>query len=88
MTPETATELIQNSVMISLIVSAPVMLVAIVLGFVISLMQAVTQLQDQTISFVPKIVAMVLTGLYLFPWILSQVMDYTIELFEQIPNIL
>ncbi|WP_459555515.1 flagellar biosynthetic protein FliQ [Lacunimicrobium album] len=88
MNPDIASELIQNSVMISLLVSAPVMLVAVVLGFIISLGQAVTQLQDQTISFVPKIVAMVLTGLYLLPWIISQLMDYTTELFNNIPNIL
>jgi len=88
MNPDVASELIQNSVMISLLVSAPVMLVAVVLGFIISLGQAVTQLQDQTISFVPKIVAMVLTGLYLLPWIISQLMDYTTELFNNIPNIL
>ncbi len=88
MNPEIASELIQDSVMISLVVSAPIMLVAIVLGFLISLMQAVTQLQDQTISFVPKIIAMVLTGLYLLPWIISQVVDYTTDLFNNIPNIL
>lgn len=88
MNPEIASELIQDSVMVSLLVSAPIMLVAIVLGFIISLMQAVTQLQDQTISFVPKIIAMVLTGLYLLPWIISQLVDYTSELFRNIPNVL
>jgi len=54
-------------------------------GFVISLFQAVTQIQDQTLSFVPKIVAMTLTLLFVLPWAMETLSNYTIDLFLDIP---
>lgn len=60
--------------------------VAMIVGLIISLFQAVTQLQDQTLSFVPKIIAMVGTVILLMPWIFSMVIEYTIELWQSIPG--
>ena len=81
-----ATELGRSAIMISLLIGAPVMLTAIVDGLVISIAQAVTQLQDQTLSFVPKIVAMILALLYVLPWIMHQMMDYSTTLIRDIPS--
>ena len=67
-------------------VSGPVMLTAVVVGLVISIGQAVTQIQDQTISFVPKIVAMVLAILYTLPWITSLMVEYSTNLITNIPT--
>ena len=85
MNADLAVEITTHAVLIALTVGAPVMLVAMAVGLIISLFQAVTQLQDQTLSFVPKIIAMVGTVLILLPWIFGMVVDYTIELWQSIP---
>jgi flagellar biosynthetic protein FliQ len=86
MNVDTAVEITRQAIMLALLVGAPVMLVAMLVGLTISLFQAVTQLQDQTLSFVPKILAMVSTVLVLLPWIFGQIVDYTIDLWQSIPN--
>ncbi|MBW3543309.1 MAG: flagellar biosynthesis protein FliQ [Planctomycetes bacterium] len=83
-----AVELGRNAVMLTLLVGAPVMLVAVAVGLVISILQAVTQLQDQTLSFVPKIVAMLLALLYVLPWAMSRMIEYSTELYRGIPGAL
>ena len=64
-----ATDLIRQTLMLALIVSAPMLLIGLVVGIVVSLLQAVTQIQEQTLSFIPKIVAMVAAAILLMPWI-------------------
>ena len=64
------------------------MLMAILVGLVISILQAVTQLQDQTLSFVPKIIAMALAGLYVLPWMMHQLIEYTVGLFGNMPSLM
>ncbi|MCA8983112.1 MAG: flagellar biosynthesis protein FliQ [Planctomycetaceae bacterium] len=86
MNVDAAVEITRQAVVIALIVGAPVMLVAMLVGLVISLFQAVTQLQDQTLSFVPKILAMVATVLVLLPWLIGQLVDYTSSLWQNIPG--
>ena len=88
MNVDLAVELTRQSILLALLVGAPVMLIAMAVGLLISLFQAVTQLQDQTLSFVPKIIAMVAAVLLLLPWIFGQVVDYTIELYQSIPSTL
>lgn len=85
MNVDSAVEITRQAVIISLVIGAPVMLVALLVGLVISLFQAVTQLQDQTLSFVPKILAMIATVLVLLPWLFGQMVDYTYELWQNIP---
>ncbi len=68
-----------------LIVSGPVLLVSLVVGLVISLFQAVTQIQEFTLTFVPKIIAVFVTLFLFFPWISRILMTYTTELFTKIP---
>jgi flagellar biosynthetic protein FliQ len=69
-----------------LLVSGPVLLVSMVVGLVISLFQAVTQIQEFTLTFVPKIIAVFITLFLFFPWIARIMMTYTIELFTKIPT--
>ena len=72
MTVDQAAELSRTAVLLTLMLGAPVMMVAVAVGLLVSILQAVTQLQDQTLSFVPKILAMMLTLLYVLPWIMSR----------------
>lgn len=72
--------------MMTLLLSVPVLAVATLSGLLISIAQAVTQIQDQTLSFVPKIVLMLVTTLLLLPWSISQIVEYTIELYLDIPS--
>lgn len=85
MNVDLAVEITRQAILLAVIVGAPVMLVAMLVGLVISLFQAVTQLQDQTLSFVPKILLMVGTVVVLLPWLIGQVVDYTHDLWTNIP---
>ncbi len=68
--------------------AAPVLLTALVVGFVISLFQSVTQIQEATLSFVPKAAAIGAALLFTGNWMLHQMLDYTTQLFERIPELL
>lgn len=69
-----------------LLVSAPMLIIAIVVGLVISIFQATTQIQEQTLAFVPKIVAVLLAVLLFGPWILTTMVDFTFNLFDNLHN--
>jgi len=68
-----------------LLVSAPVLFVSLVVGLVISLFQAVTQIQEFTLTFVPKVVAVFVTLFLFLPWMARMLMAYTSDLFNKIP---
>lgn len=87
MTPSAAITLLQNAVILTLLLSAPILLVAMVVGLLISLFQAVTQIQEMTLTFVPKIVAVMISLLFLSSWMITRLTDYTHELIVSIPNI-
>jgi flagellar biosynthesis protein FliQ len=86
MDPETAIELGRQAIWTALIVSSPVLLAGLVVGLVIGLLQALTQIQEQTVSFVPKIVAMVLVLSLALPWLIGQMLQYSIDLITGIPG--
>jgi len=81
-----AVELGRGAVVMTLMIGAPVMVIAVIAGLLISMFQAVTQLQDQTLSFVPKIIAMFVTMLYILPWVMNLMMEYSTELIRGIPS--
>ena len=85
MTPLQAVTLGQNAVTITLLLAGPLLLVGMVVGLAIALFQATTQIQEMTLTFVPKITAVMLAMLFLSSWMLLQLTDYTRELFESIP---
>jgi flagellar biosynthesis protein FliQ len=86
MTVDSAVEMCRQSVMMSLMLSAPVLAAAMLAGLLISVGQAVTQLQDQTLSFVPKLLAMTAVLLFTLPWVLSTLMEYAVDVFQAIPG--
>ncbi|WP_010269536.1 flagellar biosynthesis protein FliQ [Paenibacillus senegalensis] len=67
-----------------LLISAPMLVIAIVVGLIISIFQATTQIQEQTLAFVPKIVAVLLAVLLFGPWILTTMVDFTFNLFDNL----
>lgn len=78
---ETLVELVQHTLVITLKVAAPILAAGIVVGLLISIFQAVTSMQEQTITFVPKLVAMVGVTVLLIPWITTKLMEFTVEMF-------
>ncbi len=70
-----------------LIMSAPMLLSALVVGLVISIFQATTQIQEQTLSFVPKFLAIFLVLMIAGPWLLNTIMEFTFSIFSQIETI-
>ena len=76
-----AVELIRRCLMLTLLVSAPILIAGLVVGVVVSLIQAVTQIQEQTLSFIPKIAAMFAAAIITLPWVSRHLMNYAEELF-------
>ncbi len=77
---ESTVELVRMALIITLKIAAPILLAGIVVGLVVSLLQSVTSIQDQTLAFVPKIVVMVIAAAVLIPWIAQRLVEYASEL--------
>lgn len=82
MSPETITSLLQKTIQTAIYIMGPILLAAMVVGLVISVFQTVTSLQEQTISFLPKVMAVFGVVLYIFPWAIRLLTDFTRELFQ------
>jgi flagellar biosynthetic protein FliQ len=76
-----------QAMQLAFMVAMPLLLVALVVGLVVSVFQAVTQIQEQTLTFIPKIVAMGVTLVVAGPWMLNQVVAYTQQLYTSIPSL-
>lgn len=80
-----AMDLGRRVLIMTLFITAPLMLVGLVVGVTVSLIQAVTQVQEMTLTFVPKIVAMVIATIILMPYIAQRLMVFATEMFSPIP---
>jgi flagellar biosynthesis protein FliQ len=85
MSPNEAIDLVRDAILMSLIVGAPLLLVGVVVGLAIGLIQALTQIQDQTVSTVPKLVAMTLAIIVCLPWLTDRMLDYSKSVLRQLP---
>jgi flagellar biosynthetic protein FliQ len=81
-----ATTLLRQGVLQVLTIASPLLLSALVVGFVVAILQATTSIQEQTLTFVPKIFAILLVLAFLGGWMLTSLREYTTQLFMQIPN--
>jgi flagellar biosynthesis protein FliQ len=88
MTPTTVVEIGRNAVEITLLISAPLFIAALVTGLIVSIFQAATQINESTLSFVPKLIAIFLTLILAGPWMITLMTDYMRRLFESIPSII
>jgi flagellar biosynthetic protein FliQ len=85
MTPESVMNLGQQAMEITLLVSAPILLTALTVGLLVSIFQAATQINEMTLSFIPKLFSMLAMMVVAGPWMLNLMMDYMRRLFTNIP---
>jgi len=86
MNPEFAVELLKTVIMQSILLAAPFLGMAMIAGLVISLFQAVTSINEQTLSFVPKALCVLGVLLLLLPWLIRQLVGFTSGIIEKIPQ--
>lgn len=86
MTPDAAIDIGREAILTMLKISSPVLIAGMAMGLLIGLLQALTQIQEQTISFVPKIVAMVLVLSFTLPWLINEMVRYSHDIIANIPN--
>lgn len=84
MSPDFVIQVAERGIYIVLIVSGPLLVIALGVGLLISIFQATTQIQEQTLAFVPKIVAVLLGIILLGPWMLSNMLSYANEIFSNL----
>lgn len=87
MSPDFAIDVIYNGVLLTLMLSMPAVGLGLLVGFMISLFQAVTQIQEQTLTFVPKVIVVLTVVAFTSPWMISLMVDFTTSLWSQIPNL-
>ena len=87
MSHQLVVDLARNAILLSLMLAGPMLVVALGVGLIVSVVQAVTQIQEQTLSFVPKLVGVAAAFLVALPWILQLLIKYTTELFRSLPSL-
>jgi flagellar biosynthetic protein FliQ len=86
MTPESVMTMGRQAMEITLLVSAPLLLIALIIGLVVSIFQAATQINEATLSFIPKLVGVFVALVIAGPWMLSVMLDYMRQIFSGIPG--
>ena len=79
--------LVQQALFVTALVAAPLLLTALVVGLVVSIFQAATQINEMTLSFIPKLLAMFAVLVFAGPWMLATLVDYVQRLFASIPQL-
>lgn len=85
MTPESVMAMGFQAIKVGLLISAPLLMVSLLVGLLVSIFQASTQINEMTLSFIPKIMAIVAVGIVLGPWMLTLFLDYMRALFTNLP---
>jgi flagellar biosynthesis protein FliQ len=88
MTPEMVMTIGQRALEITILLSAPLLLAALIIGLLVGVFQAATQINEMTLSFIPKLIGMAGTLVVAGPWMLKTIVGYTKELFESIPGLI
>ena len=88
MTPESVMTLGRTAMEVCLMVAAPMLLVALIIGLVVSIFQAATQINEATLSFIPKLVGIFVALIVAGPWMLSVMLDYMRQVFTGIPGLI
>lgn len=84
MSQELVISIAERAITVVIMASGPLLLVALVVGLLVSIFQATTQIQEQTLSFVPKIIAVLLAIVFFGPWMLTKVVTYAKDIFENL----
>ena len=88
MTPENVMDLAHRMLLVTTMMAAPLLLIALVTGLVVGMLQAATQINEATLSFIPKLLLLVLTLFAVGPWILRVLIDFTRDLYASIPSVI
>ena len=88
MTPETVLTIAQRALEMTMMLAAPLLLVALLIGLLVGIFQAATQINEMTLSFIPKLLGIAATLVLAGPWMLKQMVGYTRMLIESIPNLI
>ena len=88
MTPESVMTLGRHAMEITLMVAAPMLLVALIIGLIVSIFQAATQINEQTLSFLPRLLVMLVTLIVAGPWLVQTFMEYILQLYGSIPQLI
>ncbi|AHX14385.1 flagellar biosynthetic protein FliQ [Dyella jiangningensis] len=86
MTPESVIEFGQHALYVAMMIAAPLLLTALLVGLVIGVVQAATQINEMTLSFIPKVIAMAAVALIAGPWMLRTLVQFTRQLIESLPG--
>jgi flagellar biosynthesis protein FliQ len=84
MTPDSVIAIAEQGIWVVLLVCGPLLLLALVVGLVVSIFQATTQIQEQTLAFIPKIVAVLLGVVFFGPWMSSRMLSYANDIFNNL----
>jgi flagellar biosynthetic protein FliQ len=87
-TPEYVMDLAHSTLLVTSMIAAPMLLIALITGLVIGMLQAATQVNEATLSFIPKLLLLVLTLFVAGPWILRVLIDFTHDLYASIPTVI
>lgn len=88
MTPESVMTFGRQAMEVAIMVSAPLLLVALGIGLIVSIFQAATQINEQTLTFIPKLLGIIVTLVIAGPWMLTILLDYMRQVFGNIPNMI
>ena len=88
MTPETVTTIGQQALWVTIMIAAPLLGSALAVGLLVGMVQAATQINEMTLSFIPKLLVLVMSLVLAGPWMLSVILNYTRQLMEQIPSLI
>jgi flagellar biosynthetic protein FliQ len=88
MNQDTVVNLATQGMMLALKIAGPVLLLGLIIGLLVSIFQAVTSIQEQSLSFIPKIVGVAVLIVVLGPWMLNQLVSYTQSLYQAIPSLI
>ena len=88
MTPESVITIGQHALYTTLIIAAPMLLAVLAVGLVVGMLQAATQINEMTLSFIPKLLALAVVLIGAGPWMLRTMIDYTRALFTDLPNLI
>ncbi|MBN1290284.1 MAG: flagellar biosynthesis protein FliQ [Candidatus Latescibacteria bacterium] len=86
MTPDQAVQIAREAMIVTLLLSAPMLGFGLVVGLIVSIFQAVTQINEMTLTFIPKIIAVALALAIFLPWLIQTIVDFTTNLFQSLPN--
>jgi flagellar biosynthetic protein FliQ len=88
MNQDTVINLATQAMTLAVEIAGPMLLAGLVIGLVVSIFQAITSIQEQTLTFIPKIIALAVIIVVLGPWMLRQIVDYTENLYQSIPTLI